>query len=198
MASTGAKKLIPGVKVRTTYKSQPVDIPADFLTTYPADAEPMTVKVIDWTKTPLPQYEGLHAVVMDCVLSPSECETLLRLGEASVADVPKGDDPWQPALVNVGDGFEVLAPEYRKGDRIIWDSPEVCSRLWNRIQAGLAAEAPKTLEKLQVVQGEDMALLKKGRFELRRLNERMRYLRYYAGGFFRGKSLIRPGRRRDS
>lgn len=184
------KNIRPGVKVRTEYKSQPVDIPADFLTTYPADAQPMTAKVIDWADSPIPQNQGLHAVVMDHVLSPSECDTLLRLGEASVPDVPPGGDPWGPALVNVGNGYEVLAPGYRNGHRIIWDSLEVCARLWGRIQEGLAAQAPDALKRMLVVGGKDQALFDSGRFEVKRLNARMRYLRYNPGGFFRRASSL--------
>jgi hypothetical protein len=85
--------------------SRPVTIPSDFLKGPPA--QPVSVMAVDWAKSPLPKYAGLYAVVLDNVLSASECEELLRLAVES--------SDWSPALINVG--VEVLATDVRFCDR---------------------------------------------------------------------------------
>lgn len=184
---SSTKTPLPGVPVKTTYGSNPVPIPDNFLTTPPPDAAPITLSPIDFSTTVLPEYSGCYAVVLDNVLSPSECATLLSLAEASVPATAYGQpsDPWQPALVNIGMGFEVLHPEYRNSDRIIWDQQVIVDRLWDRI-----VTADGLRDKLMAVQ-DDVDILgpnRKGgvqRWEFVRVNERMRFLRYGAGQFFR-------------
>lgn len=179
-------RLEPGKKIKTSYVSNDVLIPDDFLTTTPADAQPLTVEQIDFSTTVLPEYAGCYAVVLDNVISPSECETLIQLAEASVPVLERGEqDAWQPALVNIGGGFEILQPDYRNSDRIIWDKQPVVDRLWERCLA-----APGLKDKLDVVE-EDIVVLgpsrsgRVQRWEFRRLNDRMRFLRYGSGQFFR-------------
>lgn len=179
-------RLEPGKKIKTSYVSNDVLIPDDFLTTTPADAQPLTVEQIDFSTTVLPEYAGCYAVVLDNVISPSECETLIQLAEASVPVLERGEqDAWQPALVNIGGGFEILQPDYRNSDRIIWDKQPVVDRLWERCLA-----APGLKDKLDVVE-EDIVVLgpsrggRVQRWGFRRLNDRMRFLRYGSGQFFR-------------
>ncbi|KAK4446764.1 hypothetical protein QBC34DRAFT_304316 [Podospora aff. communis PSN243] len=170
---------------RPDYTALYVPIPDSFLTQDPPDARPVTAKVIDWTKTVLPENEGRYAVVLDHVMSPSECETLLRLAEDSVADRGKsGKRTWRPALVNVGGGLEMLDKEYRNSDRIIWDNQVIMDRLWDR-----CARAEGIEEKLAVVKEEMKA--RRGfparviTWNFSRFNERMRFLKYQGGQFFR-------------
>ncbi|KAI1140141.1 hypothetical protein F5Y05DRAFT_307791 [Hypoxylon sp. FL0543] len=173
--------------VKTSYVSKDVDIPADFLRSEPDDAQPITFKQIDFADTVLPEYKGLYAVVLDHVLSPSECAKLLELVEASVADENKNKangDPWAPALVNVGGGYEVAVPDYRNGDRIIWDQQDVVDRLWARL-----ASVPQVKDSLLSFaqswerSGGDKA--DQTVWDFHALNKRMRFLRYGPGGFFR-------------
>lgn len=191
-----------GEPVRMSYASRDVAIPADFLsmTAPPPDAQPVTISPVDWASSPLPEYEGLFAVVLDNVLSPSECQTLLQLAESSV-DVFRmnstGDhNPWKPAMVNAGNGFEVLETGYRNSDRLVWDEQEVVDRIWRRCLQGEAAE--KLREKLDVLDGDEKVgacrlrgrnwVVENQRWEFRRLNQRMRFLKYGEGQFFRRKS----------
>lgn len=195
-----------GEPVRMQYASRDVDIPADFLsvTAPPPDAKPVTISPVDWASSPLPQYDGLFAVVLENVLSPSECKTLIDLAESSV-DLTRvnstGDhNPWMPAMVNAGSGFEVLDSGYRNSDRIVWDQQEVVDRIWQRCLQGEAAEVLR--KKLDVLDGNEELgafrrrgpkwTVEKQRWEFRRLNQRMRFLKYGAGQFFRRKS-IQPG-----
>ena len=104
----------------TSYESKELEIPEDYLVSEPYDAKPILFTPIDFSKTTLPEYHGGYAVILDNVLSPSECTKLIQLAESSVLDKDRaGDSPWQPALVNIGFGMEVLQKDYRNSDRII-------------------------------------------------------------------------------
>lgn len=199
-----------GKALKVEYFSNDLPIPDDFLPAVSTaeDAQPMTMTPVDWTATAIPEYEGRYAVVLDNVLSRSECDELIRLAEASVDSVRIGDnkdmiqkdddddaarlDPWSPAMVNAGNGYEVLDTTYRHSDRIIWDHQEVVDRLWARCMAGGVGRALR--EKLAVLEGPAGHRMvggyrKKGetwdeRWKLRQLNQRMRFLRYGPGQFF--------------
>jgi hypothetical protein len=180
-------KQVP-VPVATTYESADVAIPPSFLVDEPTDARgPVTSRVINWEETPLPEHAsrdgGRYAVILDNVLSPSECDTLLRLTESSVPLQDGDGEPWKPALVNVGYGREVLMSEYRNSDRIIWDTQEVMDRLWAR-----CARAPGVLDALATV--EDTSFDGPKTWEFARFNQRGRFLKYTGGQFFRRKSFI--------
>lgn len=168
----------------TTYSSNPVTIPPTFLLSTPTDAKTITAQKIDFAKAKLPEYATRYATVLDHVLSPSECTTLVQLAEASVRAEDKqanGGSPWHPALLNAGtrngQGFEAYVPSVRNNDRIIWDSPEIAERLWGRIEGVL---------------GEELAVYRNGRgpnstvWDFHSVNERMRFLRYGPGQYFRG------------
>ncbi|KAK1479834.1 oxidoreductase domain-containing protein [Colletotrichum cuscutae] len=130
-----AKRAAPKPQ-KTSYTSNEVPIPPDFLSVpLPASAPAVTLQKLDWSKTALPENGPLYAVVLDNVLTPGECAQLLRMAEASATDRgpdPDKDEPWRPAMVNMGPGWEILEPEYRNSDRIIWDQQEVVDRLWGR------------------------------------------------------------------
>lgn len=173
--------------VKTNYSSLPVAIPPDFLTSPPTT--PVTITPIDFSTTPLPEYAGRYAVVLDNVLSPSECATLIQLAESSVVPTARGEDgsAWSPAMVNVGAGFEVLTPHYRHSDRIIWDNLALVDRLWARCLG-----APGLGERMAMIEGEEgitgrgrRAGLPPPRMRFARVNERMRFLKYGKGQFFR-------------
>jgi len=188
-----------GHAVKVDYTSLPVAIPPDFLVADPPDARPITVQTIDWATTTIPENAGLYATVLDHVLSPSECATLIALAEASVPPsrrrrVPGGSTPWQPALVNIGAGLEVLNTRYRNSDRIVWDSQVVMDRIWARCARGFPGLVEE-LASVVVVEEEEGEGRRGGggggggggvaRWEFERFNERGRYLRYGSGQYFR-------------
>lgn len=190
--------------IKTTYRSNPIAIPDTFLTTPADDCVPVVAAPIAWPSTPLPEYNGTYAVVLDNVLSPSECAALVALAEASVP--PQGepggeqrngpDDAWGPALVNIGAGFEVLTPGYRNSDRIVWDCQEVVNRIWERCMQVDGDEGEAMRDRLSVVRGDERAIVGGGwreegwKWEFTRVNDRMRFLRYGKGGFFKREFFI--------
>ncbi|KAJ4388181.1 hypothetical protein N0V93_008788 [Gnomoniopsis smithogilvyi] len=191
-----------GQPIRVEYFTKPTTLPSSFLLpSPPADMEPMSLTAIDFSKTTLPENAGRIALVLDNVLSPSECQTLLSLAESSVDldrlntfwNSPGDASPWRPALVNAGQGYEVLEPEYRNSDRIVWDSDEVVARLWARCLHGKVGEALGVM--LSELNGADHAEVlgekkkawrwdRPSRWAMKGLNKRMRFLKYARGQFF--------------
>jgi hypothetical protein len=173
--------------VQVSYESKDVEIPEDYLQVEPHDARAITLQQVDFENSVLPEYAGAYAVVLDHVLSPSECAKLVELAAASVLDRDRIDgSPWRPALVNVGGGWEVLEKDYRNSDRIIWDNQTIVDRMWTRIE-----KVPGIKEHLTFFNEDDMLGGRRanGRagsnWAFHRVNQRLRFLKYGGGQFFR-------------
>ena len=104
---------------------------------------------------------------------------------------------WRPAMVNAGPGHEFLALDYRNSDRIIWDNEVLVKRIWQRVLQGKGIR-----EFLGVLEGEayapvfgDWPVERGERWVVTRqgVNERMRFLKYGAGQYFRPVSKTRGG-----
>lgn len=153
-------------------------LPADFL------AEPregITVDRVDFEKHSLPEYKDYYAVVIDNVLSPEACQQLLEAAEKT------SNGEWERAMVNIGGGHQTMITDIRSCGRIIWDAREVVARIWNRI-AHLVPEMA-IVQIMRFVTGPGPA--KRGEvWKLTRLNERMRFLKYEGGEYFRRKSSL--------
>ncbi|KAH8428531.1 uncharacterized protein LDX57_006227 [Aspergillus melleus] len=157
-------------------------MPTEFL---PAQA-PAGVQChkIDFTATdpPLPKYKGLFAALIDNVLTPAECEELIRQAEASTVTSTSTTPTWERAMINVGNGKQALATETRNCGRIILDSPELAQKLMDRLMPFLRDFGLKRVENQLRVTG--LAGRNKV-YHLTRLNERLRFLKYEGGEYFR-------------
>lgn len=176
-----------GEAKQTSYESNEVDIPKDYLVAEPYDAKPIVFKPIDFLKTTLPEYDGAYAVVLDHVLSESECSKLIELAEASVMDKDKvGDSSWQPALVNIGAGWEILQADYRNSDRIIWDNQVIVDRMWARIEkvAGIK-DCLISFNEEEFLGGGKKNRQPGSNWDFYQVNKRLRFLKYGSGQFFR-------------
>jgi hypothetical protein len=132
--------------------------------------------IIDFANSPLPRYAGAYAVVLDNVLTPSECTQLIRAAEARTNGV------WERAMINVGGGRQAMYTDVRNCGRIIWDDKETMERLWRRC----APLVPELLEMEADAAGKTMGLWPKGHVaKMTRLNERMRFLKYVGGEYFK-------------
>lgn len=150
-------------------------LPADFLS---APAPDIKVTRIDFSKTALPEYSDLYAVIVDNVLSPAECEQLLKAAEATT------HGEWERALINVGGGRQKLITEARNCGRIIWDSQELATKVWSRIENLPDVKEITRLEDAPEILGNGP--LKRGEvWKFTRPNERMRFLKYVGGEYFR-------------
>jgi hypothetical protein len=181
--------------IRTNYTSFPVSLPDTFLAPLPDPSTTIKVTRINFAASPLPEYTGLYAVILDNVLSPEECDQLLHMVEMSAGAHQNGDSPnpppnngWIPALINAGHGYESLKSDVRDSDRIIWDHRDLVDRLWRRV---MQVEALR--DELMTVGGTKYADVIEDDDEVRwvakGLNERMRFLRYSVGQHFRRESI---------
>lgn len=171
-------------------QTEPV-VPDAFLA---SPAPHITVERINWSQSPLPKYEGLYAVIIDNVLSPAECEEMRTYAEQSTAE------GWERAMVNIGGGRQRLMTEERHCGRIIWDSQDVATRVWQRIAQLAEVREIVRLEDRPRVCGNGPS--KRGEvWRFSRPNERMRFLKYVGGEYFRAHedgSYETPGGRERS
>lgn len=176
------------VPQKVEYVSRHVDIPDDFLRSPPS--KPVILKPVLFTSSGLPEYDDCYAVTIENVLSQEECDVLARLGESSVP-VPPGaiseHSPWKPAMVSIGEGLEYNSTEYRDSDRIIWDQQEVVDRIWAR-----CVQAEGLEERLAVVEEPEDRIWGIPRWNFRRMNKRMRFLKYSKGQYFKRENSHRP------
>ncbi|SRR6266516_1490631 len=147
-------------------------IPNDFLS---GPAPNPTVHYIDFTKTTLPEYKHNYAVILDGVITPSECSTLVSAAEE------QSQGRWEPATVDIGGGRQMVIRNARNCGRIIWDNREIVARIWKRVE-GLVPELQR-LDKWPNVTGS--RLEKREVWRCTRLNERMRFLKYTSGEYFK-------------
>ncbi|KAL2814265.1 hypothetical protein BJX63DRAFT_200983 [Aspergillus granulosus] len=137
-------------------------------------------QVIDFATTvpPLPEYKRYLAAVVDNALTEAECKELISIAEASTPD----GSTWERALINVGNGRQALSTESRHCGRIILDSHELADRLLARLRPFLRELNIEQLENRPLVTG----LAGRNRtYRLTRFNERLRFLKYVGGEYFR-------------
>jgi hypothetical protein len=145
-------------------------LPDDFLS---GPAPNPTAARIDFANTTLPEYVGLYAVILDGILTGDECRALVSAAEAQT------DGTWERAMVNIGSGKQALYEDTRKSGRIIWDDQDVVQKIWSRCE-GLLPELHE-LHNWYNVTGQRLGV----KWVLTRLNERMRFLKYTSGEYFK-------------
>ncbi|ORY69140.1 hypothetical protein BCR35DRAFT_354690 [Leucosporidium creatinivorum] len=119
---------------------------------------------VDFAAAGFPDYSDCFAMILDSLFTPAELASFLAAAESS--------SPWEPARVNATADESYLMPDYRNGERIILDDAELSARIFERIRPHL-----KELE--ETSWGRDSLWRMVG------MNERLRFLRYPVGGFFR-------------
>ena len=149
-------------------------IPHDFLL---GPGRPKVLKaIVDFDRAGLPEYRDLYATVLDNVFTKDECDTLVRAAEA------QSNGTWEQAMINIGDDEQAVMTDTRDCGRIIWHDVDVVERMWSRIEAsvpeiGCLKDMPRVTGKWPVLRGET--------WNMTRLNERIRFLKYGKGQYFR-------------
>jgi hypothetical protein len=96
------------------------------------------------------------AFTLENVLTAEECKQLIDGSEQS---------GYTLAMINIGPNEAILVPHYRKGLRFMTDDKQFVSKLWSRI----CDQIPDTFKSHKVCG----------------LNERLRFLRYDSGDYFK-------------
>ncbi|KAJ7866670.1 hypothetical protein B0H13DRAFT_1636595, partial [Mycena leptocephala] len=125
---------------------------------------------VDFPAAGLPEYAGCYAIVVDDLYSRPMLSS--TLGEAE-------RQPWKFAQINAGTEVYTV-PDYRNGERIIHDSFPLSEQIFEKLRPHLSAI--EEIEEQTYVRGVGAAVQK---WRMLRLNERLRYLRYPKGGFFK-------------
>ncbi|KAI5358238.1 Putative prolyl 4-hydroxylase, alpha subunit [Septoria linicola] len=166
-------------------------LPDNFLV---SPAPNITVNRIDFSQTTLPEYAGLYAVVLDNVLNAEECQQLIAAAEATT------NGEWERAMINIGGGRQELRTDSRNCGRIIWDSGEVVAKVWKRIEHIPEVQEIVRLENVPKIFGSG-PMKRNEVWTFSRPNERMRFLKYIGGEYFRPHcdgSYETPGRKERS
>ena len=134
--------------------------------------------VIDFKTTDLPEYKGLYAAVLDNVFTEQACQTLINMAESTT------HGEWEEAMVNIGNGKQRTIKDTRDCGRIIWDDFDMVATIWARIKD----QVPEilTLKKQPHITGHG-PVKRNETWKMSRLNERMRFLKYQEGQYFRRK-----------
>lgn len=154
-----------------------IDIPAlrHDLLNHPVDTSRITKTDLDFKSLDI-RYEGLYATILDNCFTPAECAALLTLAEAHTSGV------WEQAMINVGGGKQRLITDSRDCGRIIWDDEAIAERIWSRVK--------DSVPEIQLLRNEPKVTglgpaKRREAWWCGRCNERMRFLRYGAGQYFR-------------
>jgi hypothetical protein len=156
----------------------------DFLP--PQAPQDVTSSIIDFSSTDpaIPRYKQHFAAVIDNFMTEDECNEFLAIAEQStISDSSSSKEPtWERALINIGGGRQAMATDVRNCGRIILDSQDLAERLLARLNPFFRRWEMDRLENKVAVTGQA------GRqiiHYLTRLNERLRFLKYVGGEYFR-------------
>lgn len=153
-----------------------VRLPKGFLD---GPAPNLTQHRVNFTEHGLPEYDRFWAVVLDGVLTTEECDTIVAAAEETT------NATWERAMVNIGGGHQALYEDTRKCGRIIWDNTELAEKLLQRLDTATLSEIDR-LEDWANVTGFGPAKRKEV-WKMTRLNERLRFLKYTGGEYFKGE-----------
>ncbi|KAJ6529693.1 hypothetical protein B0H19DRAFT_528783 [Mycena capillaripes] len=136
---------------------------------------PVPTGLINFEAAGLPEYSHCYAIVLDSLFSNPELTSILSEAERQ---------PWKIAQINAGTTV-FTDMSFRNGQRIIYDSFELSAQIFEKIRPHLSAieEIEEPVSVYQRFRGRHIQAVQKWRMV--RMNERLRFLRYPKGGFFR-------------
>lgn len=158
----------------------------------PDSPAPIVFTSIDFPAYGLPEYAHRTAFVIDNLFTPADCQRLLEAAESK--------SEWVPAKLNGGGNLEYSDTSYRNSGRIMHDDEPLAEWIFEKLRPYLGgiefiADAKRhnhlRAPSAQTTEGA----------QLLRLNERLRFLRYGPGEFFKPHadgSYVTPDRKQVS
>jgi hypothetical protein len=138
-------------------------------------SRPVPAGLIDFEAAGLPEYAHCYAIVIDSLFPGPELTSILSEAERQ---------PWQVAPVN-SDTIAFTNMSYRNGQRIIHNSFELSAQIFDKIRPHLSA-IEGIQEPVSVYLHHSNRHIQAGqKWRMVRMNERLRFLCYPKGGFFR-------------
>ncbi|KIK71536.1 hypothetical protein GYMLUDRAFT_33742 [Collybiopsis luxurians FD-317 M1] len=151
-----------------------------------------SVSYIDFASTPLKKFAGFYALIIDNLFSPEECQNLISLAESTTDSSLlqygiEGGAGWQPAKIQVGilPTDQELDTSYRYNDRILRFDHNAAGKIFERVKPFVEKDIGT------VTQGSTWGGVVgagnrvRGTWNLVGLNERLSFLRYGPGHFFK-------------
>lgn len=134
-------------------------------------------EAVNFAEAGLTEYKDSFATLIHDAFSPEECRSMLESAEAS------NDHKWDQATINVGGDKQALCTDVRLCDRIIWDDQLVAERIIDRVIPYLPEDII-TLHNCSRITGHG-PFKRNETWRISRLNERLRFLKYTRGMYFR-------------
>ncbi|CAE6416461.1 hypothetical protein ACGC1H_002256 [Rhizoctonia solani] len=135
---------------------------------------PVVAHRLDFVKLGLPEYEHKFAVVIDNLFTPEECARYVAKVES--------EKEWEQAAVNIAANAQIVDTSYRNSSRILYDNEELAREIFEKLKPHL-----KEIEHMN-----ESPLHRNPHKEPKNppaqwvtLNERLRFLKYGPGQFFR-------------
>lgn len=154
-----------------------VSIPDPPRSTEPGVAPPVQVTQLDFPAYKLPEYARRTAFVIDNLFTPDDCKQLLDAAES------KGE--WVAAKLNAGNNREYSDTSYRNSGRILHDDEELAGWILAKLRPYLGnIEFIEDANRHVRLRGRGSDKVNRGA-QLFKLNERLRFLRYGPGEFFK-------------
>ncbi|KAG9127806.1 hypothetical protein FRC07_008998 [Ceratobasidium sp. 392] len=140
---------------------------------------PIVAHRLDFVKLGLPEYEHRFAMVIDNLFTPEDCERYIAAAESA--------KEWEVAAVNggPGSGYQYVDTSYRNSSRILLDDFDLTREMLERMRPYLKDIEHMDRAPLHGTYDRKTKTSNDPPAKLVALNERLRYLKYGPGQFFR-------------
>ncbi|CAE6458432.1 unnamed protein product [Rhizoctonia solani] len=135
---------------------------------------PVIAHRLDFVKLGLPEYEQKFAMVIDNLFTPEDCARFVAKVES--------EKEWEAAAVNIAANAQIVDTSYRNSSRILYDNEELANEIYEKLKP--------YLKDIGQIEHSDMhkytlQMSTEPPAQLVGLNERLRFLKYGPGQFFR-------------
>jgi len=166
-------------------QASPVPAPVYCVAEPPSDPKEICVQRIDFAQYGLPEYQHKYAAVIDNAFNLEDCHRLYSLTGGSMDDYSGN---WEQAQLNAGGDKQYLDTSYRNSGRIMIDDFDIAHWILEKIEPYMPE-----IHRLEHASRHYGRYLQDGskkprQAQLIRLNERLRYLKYVSGSFFKRHS----------
>jgi len=145
----------------------------------PKDTKEVGIQKLDFEAFGLPEYKDKYALVLDNVFSPEDCRKLYSVTGGSLEDYSGN---WEAAQINAGGDKQYLDTSYRNSGRILVDTFDMAEWIHEKIYPYLTEIHQLDNASRHFVPMKEEAT---ARARLYGLNERLRFLKYEPGSFFK-------------
>ncbi|KAJ1302065.1 hypothetical protein OPQ81_000899 [Rhizoctonia solani] len=140
----------------------------------PDASPPIVAHRLDFVKLGLPEYNHKFAMVIDNLFTPEDCARYVAKVES--------EKEWEQAAINIGANAQIVDTSYRNSSRILYDTEEMAGEIFEKLKPYL-----KDIEYMDEspLHGNYRKPSRNPPARFVALNERLRFLKYGPGQFFR-------------